>query len=204
MSEKTRSLSLERYTFDANYVERLVARDDDTEVHFTRYFSELIRIKLRGRIRSSQMIEDIQQETLLRVFRTVRERGIHHPERIGAFVNSVCNNVMLETLRAGSRTYPVPEENFDVRDESAAPDEIVMSEELRQRVRDILDAMSSKDRELLRSVFIEEMDKDEVCRRFDVDREYLRVLLYRARTRMREQLSKWHHVRVLLAFAWAF
>jgi RNA polymerase sigma-70 factor (ECF subfamily) len=41
--------------------------------------------------------------------------------------------------------------------------------------------MSERDRRLLREVFLEERDKDEVCRDFGVDREYLRVLLHRAK-----------------------
>jgi RNA polymerase sigma-70 factor (ECF subfamily) len=33
----------------------------------------------------------------------------------------------------------------------------------------------------LREIFLEEKDKDEVCRDFGVDRDYLRVLLHRAK-----------------------
>ena len=48
-------------------------------------------------------------------------------------------------------------------------------------VREILEKLSERDRRLLREVFLEERDKDEVCREFGVDREYLRVLLHRAK-----------------------
>jgi RNA polymerase sigma-70 factor (ECF subfamily) len=34
---------------------------------------------------------------------------------------------------------------------------------------------------LLREIFLDERDKDEVCRDFGVDRDYLRVLLHRAK-----------------------
>jgi len=37
---------------------------------------------------------------------------------------------------------------------------------------------------------LEEMDKSEICRRFQVNEEYLRVLLYRARMRFRAELLK--------------
>jgi RNA polymerase sigma-70 factor (ECF subfamily) len=50
-----------------------------------------------------------------------------------------------------------------------------------QKVREILDKLPERDRRLLREVFLEERDKDEVCRNFGVDREYLRVLLHRAK-----------------------
>jgi RNA polymerase sigma-70 factor, ECF subfamily len=45
--------------------------------------------------------------------------------------------------------------------------------------------MGQRDRELLRAIFLEEGDKDEVCRRFGVDRDYLRVRLHRAKERFR-------------------
>jgi hypothetical protein len=37
-------------------------------------------------------------------------------------------------------------------------------------------------------VFYDEVDRDEICRRFGVAREYLRVLVHRAKSRLREGL----------------
>ena len=79
---------MERQTFDASYVQRLRDGDAGTQENFTRYFSELIACKLRARLRSPQMVEDIRQETFLRVFVTLRRNGLEHPERLGAFVLS--------------------------------------------------------------------------------------------------------------------
>jgi RNA polymerase sigma-70 factor (ECF subfamily) len=42
---------------------------------------------------------------------------------------------------------------------------------------------------LLRAVFLDEQDKDEVCRDYGVERAYLRVLLHRARRRLRDLLE---------------
>ena len=100
----------EREVFDAvasgklnKQIAVLRAGDAAVEEHFTAYFGELIYLKLRGRLRSHQLIEDIRQETLLRVLRIVQEGGLEHPERLGAFVNAVSNNVMLELLRQENR-----------------------------------------------------------------------------------------------------
>jgi RNA polymerase sigma-70 factor (ECF subfamily) len=41
--------------------------------------------------------------------------------------------------------------------------------------------LSGKDRNILHAVFFEQRDKDEVCRELGVSREYLRVLLHRAK-----------------------
>ena len=146
-------------------------------------------------------MEDIRQETFLRVFRALREGALQQPERIGAFVNSVCNNVMLEQIRSAGKSVPPPEEHVEFPDDSPGPDELLISGERKRQVARILADLPEKDRELLRSVFLKEEDKDEVCRRFKIDREYLRVLLHRARVRMRQEWRSAHFVRLLLAFS---
>lgn len=181
-------------------MERLLAGDQETEAHFSKYFGELLQIKLRARLRSAQLIEDIRQETFLRVFRSLRQGSVQHPERIGAFVNAVCNNVMMEQIRASARSSPAGEEYTEFPDSSPHADTLLINDERLQQVRKILGELPAKDRDLLRAVFINEEDKDAVCLRFNVDRQYLRVLLHRARARMRQEFRKVLAMRLLFAF----
>lgn len=170
-------------SFDESYVERLRAGDFRTQEHFVAYFSELIQLKLRSRLNSPQAIEDVRQETFARVFVALRgERGIRQPERLGAFVNSICNNVLLEHYRASSRHSSLEDE--EEKDFPATTIDIVgavAAKQMEAKVREILEELPEKDRRLLREVFLEERDKDEVCRDFGVDRDYLRVLVHRAK-----------------------
>ena len=39
----------------------------------------------------------------------------------------------------------------------------------------------------MRWLFFEERDKDEICRELNVDRNYLRVLLHRAKSKFRDR-----------------
>ena len=57
-------------------------------------------------------------------------------------------------------------------------------------VRSILEELPEKDRRILRAIFLEDADKCDVCQRFDVNRDYLRVLVHRAKIRFREALDK--------------
>jgi len=174
---------LQFQAFDAPYVERLRSGDFRTQEHFVAYFSELIQLKLRARLRSPQAIEDVRQETFVRVFTALRSAGgIRQPERLGAFVNSICNNVLLEHYRSSSRS-----DSLDDEPQNELPDPVmdvlgaVAAKQMEEKVREILDEMPERDRRILREVFLEERDKDEVCRDFGVDRDYLRVLLHRAK-----------------------
>ena len=170
-------------SFDESYVERLRAGDFRTQEHFVAYFSELIQLKLRSRLNSPQAIEDVRQETFTRVFVALRgEGGIRQPDRLGAYVNSICNNVLLEHYRASQRHTSLEDE--EDKDFPATTIDIVgavAAKEMAVKVREILDELPERDRRLLREIFLEERDKDDVCRDFGVDRDYLRVLLHRAK-----------------------
>jgi RNA polymerase sigma-70 factor (ECF subfamily) len=173
---------LQLQSFDESYVERLCAGDFRTQEHFVAYFSELIQLKLRSRLHSPQAIEDVRQETFTRVFVALRSGKLRQPDRLGAFVNSMCNNVLLEHYRSSSRDSSLEDE--EQKDFPAVTVDVLGAIAARQtgdKIRAILEEMSEKDRRLLREIFLEERDKDEVCRDFGVDRDYLRVLLHRAK-----------------------
>ena len=90
------------YTFDEAYLARLREGDASTESHFVSYFSRLLDLKLRARHVPSEAVDDICQETLARVIRSLRSDGsIPQPNRLGAFVNSVCNKVFFEHYPLG-------------------------------------------------------------------------------------------------------
>ena len=171
------------HAFDQSYLERLCSGDYRTESHFVAYFSELIHLKLRSRVNSAHAVEDLRQETFARVFAALRSQGrVKQPERLGAFVNSVCNNVLLEHYRSTSRENLIEgEEGADVPDPSLDVVSILSHKEMEQSVRQVLDQLPERDRRLLREIFLEERDKDAVCQDFGVDRDYLRVLLHRAK-----------------------
>jgi RNA polymerase sigma-70 factor (ECF subfamily) len=177
------------FSFDAAYVERLAAGDPHTVDHFNSYFGELILIKLRARRYSSHTIDDVRQETFLRVFQSLRRGGVRQPERIGAFVNSVCNHVILEFSRAGSRIAFL-DETPDTPDLSADSERSLLDRERREEIHRFLALLPARNRKLLRAVFLEERPADEVCGELGVDRGYLRVLLFRARVQLRETVER--------------
>src|SRR5271169_1349359 len=63
---------LDRREFDAEYVRQLAEGEPSVERHFTSYFGDLIRIKLRRRGWSTHDVEDVRQETFLRVLQKLR------------------------------------------------------------------------------------------------------------------------------------
>jgi RNA polymerase sigma-70 factor (ECF subfamily) len=172
------------HAFDRHYLEQLSSGDFRIQEHFVSYFSELIRLKLSRRLHSRSEVEDARQETFARVFAALRKPdGIREPERLGAFVNSVCNNVLLEYYPSAAQEATSDDEEADanIPDPAVSVVDIIAHRQTQRNVREILDQLQEKDRRLIKEVFLEERDKDEVCRDLGVDREYLRVLLHRAK-----------------------
>jgi RNA polymerase sigma-70 factor (ECF subfamily) len=184
--------ALQFYSFDAGYVSNLCAGDSRTQEHFVAYFSELLKLKLRSRLQCPQAIEDVRQETFARVFSVLRkDGGLRQPERLGAFVNMVCNHVLSEHYRSGRDN-----DSLDVEGRPELPDkaanalDIVAVAQIKDKVREILLGLEPRDSLLLKAVFLDERDRDEVCREFGVDRDYLRVLLHRAKREFKTEYVK--------------
>ncbi len=179
-------------TFDASYVSKLRAGDAPTEQHFITYFSELILLKLRSRLRNQEQIEDVKQETFSRTLSLIRsEGGLRHAERLGPLVNSICNNVLMEQYRISNRVEALEDGDAEQLVETR-PNALnmVISDDTRKLVRHVLNGLNERDRNLLEAVFLDERDKDEVCTELGVDRDYLRVLLHRAKASFRVMYSQ--------------
>ena len=177
--------------FDADYVERLRSGDPETEQHFVDYFSALIRLKLGRRLRSPSAIEDLRQETIARVWAALRESGrLLRPEKLGAFVNSVCNNTLFEHYRTASREIAMGDEvAINTPDPANNAADFIAERQEQEAVRETLNGLSERDRFLLKELFLNERDKDDVCQELGVNREYLRVLLFRAKKSFRAYLE---------------
>ena len=185
-----RGEGLELFAFDEAYVSRLREGDPSTVSHFVDYFSKLIQIKLRARFLAPEVVDDLKQETFARVIRSLRaDGGLRQADRLGPFVNSVCNNVLMEHFRSGSKNIPLEVDHLEGSAKILNLESLAITGETQRRVRKILGQLPERDQAILRAVFLEEMTKDEVCRRFGVGRDYLRVLLHRAKERFRAAMG---------------
>ena len=181
---------MELFAFDEAYVARLREGDPSTETHFFDYFSQLIQIKLRARFLAPEVVDDLRQETFARVFRSLRsEAGLRQADRLGPFVNSVCNHVLLEHYRSGSKQVALEADHLEIPNKVLNVEQLAISKQASDVVRKVLRQLPERDQAILRAVFLDETPKDEICRRFNITRDYLRVLLYRAKDKFRSAMG---------------
>lgn len=181
---------MELHSFDEAYVRRLKDGDAAAQHEFASYFSDLLLFKLRARFLPSSAVNEIRQETFVRVLSVLKgEEGIRHPECLGAFVNSVCDNILQEHYRRTAR-FDSLDDHADLVDQTIDLDGALISRESGRAVRAALTELPAKDQKLLRAIFLDERSKDELCRELGVDRNYLRVLLHRAKAIFRLHFPK--------------
>jgi RNA polymerase sigma-70 factor (ECF subfamily) len=173
-----------------DYLLKLAASDEEAIQHFTSYFGTLILIKLRARMLPPLAIDEIRQETYLRVFAAIRKpQGIRDARKLGSFVNSVCNHVLSEYYRQGAKYLAVDAEQFRNLPAQDDTESAILMRERQSTVHAVMGALPERDRAILKAVFLEERDKDGVCREFGIDRGYLRVLVHRAKAAFRQKLQ---------------
>jgi len=177
--------------FDETYLGALAERDTIAESQLVSHFSRAVQAKLRARLRSPELIQDASQETFLRVLTFFRAgKKLDNPGSLPGFIHGICHNVALEFLRSHTRHDQLPEQLNDPVAGEPDPESQLVTSERKAQVRRLLGELPAKDRALLKRVFLDEEDKDAVCREFSVDRNYLRVLLHRARVRLKAVISR--------------
>jgi RNA polymerase sigma-70 factor (ECF subfamily) len=176
---------LQFHSFDEDYLVRLREGDFLIQEHFRKYFTALMHVKLRFKLKSPEAIEDVQQETFARFYVALRGGKIREPKSLGSYVNSMCNNIVKEAWR------PDPTISLDDDD---APDfpalhcdvtKILADKQAAQKIHRVIEQLPKRDRRVLRAIYFDERDKDDVCREFGITRDNLRLLLHRAIQRMK-------------------
>jgi RNA polymerase sigma-70 factor (ECF subfamily) len=172
------------------FLDALNRHNSDAEHSLVASFHRSVQIKLHMHLQSHQLVEDASQEVFVRLLTYFRKGNtLQDPAALPAFIHSVCWNVAMEHSRAHRRHAQLSENAPELPGIEVA-DHSLIGRERADLVRRILYELSDKDRELLQRAFLNEEDKDRLCKDLRVARSYLRVLLFRARARFKAVLEQ--------------
>ena len=148
---------------------------------------DTLQRKLRFKVRhhvgfTCPDVDDIVQETLTRFLRT-REGAVGDPARIGAFLNGICQNVIQEYRRRWHRDMPVSDTAPELQDNRLAHSEVL---ELQDAIASGMQQLSSRDRHVLKCLYLDEWTKDEILAGTGLTEENFRVVLFRAKEKFRQ------------------
>jgi RNA polymerase sigma-70 factor, ECF subfamily len=178
---------MDYFPFDDDYVRRLREGDPATEEHYSSYFPPKLQIVLRLIGTPAQDADDIIQDTLMRVLIKVRADEIRDGHTFGKYVVTTCRNIAKEDFRKKRKTDQLSERYDKANRDNPETDAI--KHQLNLLILMLVSSLGERDAAVVRELFRDELDKDEICRRHKIDRKYLRVIVHRAIRRLRELLG---------------
>jgi len=146
-----------------------------------------LRLKLRYKVLyhlgyNCADAEDLVQESLARFIRADQRQAIRNTEDLGAFLNGICRNVILE-YRRRVRREPVLDGTKPMPETRVRPDAEIF--EMREAIDYGLKELAERDRAVLRSLYLEGREKEEICQQWGMTDAQFRVVLFRAKERFR-------------------
>lgn len=172
---------------------RQAARDDDETVeNLVREHSRLAYRVAYAVLRSHADAEDVVQETFLRVLRFSHKLAvIENPK---TWLARIAWRVAIDRSKSGRRrkevTIDVPDRGFDdLREQSAAADEVLESARLGEALEKLIAALPKKLREPLILSTIEEMSPREAGAVLGINEATVRSRVFRARQILKEKLA---------------
>ena len=116
-------------------------------------------------------------------FRAEQRQTIrNNSEDFGAFLNGVCRNVILE-YRRRVRREPLIDPDVPIPDTAIRPEAEIL--EMRDAIDNSLAELAERDRLILRSLYLEGKEKEEICKEWGMTDAQFRVVLFRAKERFR-------------------
>jgi RNA polymerase sigma-70 factor (ECF subfamily) len=148
---------------------------------------ERLRLKLRYKVlyhvgHGCADVDDLVQESLARFIRAEQRNQIRNTEEFGAFLNGVCRNVILE-YRRRMRREPNLDQDMPIPDTGIRPDGEIL--EMRDSIDHSLAELAERDRMILKALYLDGKEKDEICREWKMSDAQFRVVLFRAKERFR-------------------
>lgn len=170
-------------------VARIAAGDRAAEREFVRSYERGVRALVRRHCRPNDpIVDDLAQEVLTRVLERLRAGAIRDAAALPAYVQAT----IVYTTSAEYRSRR-PTESAALIDELPGdenPAERASSNELAVLLRKLLEQLPvARDREILVRFYLDEQDKDDVCRQLGIDASHFHRVVFRARERFRHLLD---------------
>ncbi|MGH8121161.1 MAG: RNA polymerase sigma factor [Rudaea sp.] len=174
----------------SDIVARIAAGDRSAEAEFVRRYQRGVLVLVRRHCRPGDpIVEDITQDILTRVIERLRAGAIRDAAALPAYLQASIVYATSAEYRSRRPTEPV--EAIEQLPGGDSPLIQVTADQLRQTLSELLAELPvARDRELLTRFYLDDEDKDDICRRLGIATEHFRRVAFRARERFRELLDR--------------
>jgi RNA polymerase sigma-70 factor, ECF subfamily len=151
-----------------------------------------LRALILRRVRDPEVAADILQDAAVTTLEKLRSGEIAHPENLGGYLYRVAINHLRNHRRKDRSALSSPDQLEELRDSVEDPDwDRVGRPQWAQAARGMLEEMpATRDRELLVRFYLNDEEKDAICRELNLSQQHFNRVIFRARNRFRELLEE--------------
>jgi RNA polymerase sigma-70 factor (ECF subfamily) len=174
---------------DRELVARLRAGDAEALRIVVERYQHRIFALIYGIVRDRHEVEDVAQEVFLKVF--LRIRAFDERSQFYTWLYRVAANAAKDHVKKRSRrpAQPLPDEETGLPDTGRGPGERAAAEENRLRVRQAIDALPPRYREILALREIQGLSYSEIASVLKLSIGTVESRLHRARARLKRRLE---------------
>lgn len=150
--------------------------------------NKLFRFALRF-VGSEEEAKDIVQEVFIRVWNS--RATMHRVQNWEAWCMRITKNLCLDRIRLarGHQTQTL-NSSFGLRNNAPTPHESTEIDESMKKISQMIESLPEKQRQVIHLRDIEGYSYQEICDIMDLDMNQVKVNLFRARSTVREKLTK--------------
>jgi RNA polymerase sigma-70 factor (ECF subfamily) len=151
-----------------------------------------LRALILRRVRDADVAADILQDAAVTTLEKLRSGEIAHPENVGGYLYRVALNHLRNHRRKDRGAVSSAERLDELRDAEDDPDWArVGRPQWATAARRMLEEMPvARDREVLVRFYLDDEDKERICRELQLSEEHFNRVIFRARNRFRELLER--------------
>jgi RNA polymerase sigma-70 factor (ECF subfamily) len=126
--------------------------------------------------------EDSVHDVFIIVLNTLRSQKLRDPERLGAYIGAVFKFRRWRRWQTAAATVDAPVESLDLEG-GKTPELMLRETENRNLVRTALSSCTERDRDILVRFYVNEQEREQICREMDLTPTQFRLLKSRAKDR---------------------
>jgi RNA polymerase sigma-70 factor (ECF subfamily) len=176
----------------ADLVRRIGQGERRAEGELVERYRRAVSLLLRHRCRDPERARDVFQDTFVLVIQRLRNSGLQQPELLANFIQRTAANLLIgERRRDGrQRTETAMDVIEGMVEHSPGPADLIDRAADARMVREVIAELgTSRDREILYRYYVEDEEKERICRDLELSSLHFNRVLHRARQRFMDRLA---------------
>lgn len=173
----------------AELARRVRAGDPSAETELVDRYRAGVAMLLRKLLKDPALADDLTQEVFRIAFESLQRDRIHECEKLAAYLSGIARNLANSERRRRQRHRETAANELLV-DSAMRPDQRLLRDERARLARQAVDALSPRDRAVLRAFYFNDVPKDTICGRLQLTPAQFDVIKWRALKRLRSLLQK--------------